>query len=75
MTIWYILCSFGTFFSGFDIIYQENLATLDLSEASIGTILSPSYLLLTLSVDIKQTNTAKHKMKFCTYVETFEQEN
>jgi hypothetical protein len=23
MTIWYILCSFGTFFSGFGIIYQE----------------------------------------------------
>jgi hypothetical protein len=23
MTIWYILCSFGTFFSGFGIMYQE----------------------------------------------------
>jgi hypothetical protein len=24
MTIWYILCPFGTFFSGFGVMYQEN---------------------------------------------------
>jgi hypothetical protein len=31
MTIWYILCSFGTFFSGFGIMHQKNLATLFLA--------------------------------------------
>jgi hypothetical protein len=29
MTIWYILCSFGTFFSGFGIMCKKNLATLN----------------------------------------------
>jgi hypothetical protein len=28
LTIWYILCSFGTFLDDFGIMYQKNLATL-----------------------------------------------
>jgi hypothetical protein len=41
MTIWYILCLFGTFFSGFGIMYQEKSGNpgidkaCDLSECSM----------------------------------------